>query len=95
MNNDTIVLDTAAALVSVDRQATYGHPLTNHERIARLWTARLYEKLLPGVELEPEDVSALMRLAKEARLIQTPGHVDSLVDIAGYAEVEARIHRGL
>jgi hypothetical protein len=31
------------------------------------------------------DVAAMMRLVKEARLIETPDHRDSLVDIAGYA----------
>lgn len=91
-DNTTIVLDTAISLVSVDRQAAYGHPLTNHERIARLFNARLHEKLLEP--LTPADCAALMRLVKEARLIETPGHLDSLTDIAAYAEVEARIHRG-
>lgn len=90
---DTLVLGTAAGLVAGSRQAAYGHPLPNHERIARLWTARLWEKLT--VEITPEDVTSLMRLAKEARLIETPGHLDSLIDIAGYAEVEAKIHDGI
>jgi hypothetical protein len=90
----TLVLERAAELVSGPRQGAYGHPLPNHERIARLWTARLFEKLAPGVVIDPEDVTSLMRLAKEARLIESPGHHDSLVDIPGYAEAEALIHDG-
>lgn len=92
MKDQTIVLGKAADLVTGDRREAYGHPLVNHQRIARLWTARLFEKLVPGVEIDPEDVTALMRLAKEARLLESPGHIDSLIDIAGYAEAEAVIH---
>lgn len=92
MTDNTRVLAKAAELVNGDRRQAYGHPLVNHQRIARLWTARLFEKLLPGVEIAPEDVTALMRLAKEARLLESPGHIDSLIDIAGYAEAEAVLH---
>jgi len=91
VTDETLVLGTATRLVSGSRQADYGHPLPNHERIARLWTARLHEKLVEPIT--PEEVTSLMRLAKEARLIETPGHTDSLVDIAGYAEAEAMIHQ--
>lgn len=80
------VLQEADRLTSGSRQHQYGHPVPNHERIARLWNARLHEKLLEPLTMA--DVTSLMRLAKEARLIQTPGHRDSLVDIAGYAHVE-------
>lgn len=86
----TLILGKAAELVSGTRQKAYGHPFPNHQRIARLWTARLHEKLTEPIT--PEEVTSLMRLAKEARLIETPGHTDSLVDIAGYAEAEAMIH---
>jgi hypothetical protein len=84
------ILDKALALVRGTRQESYGHPLDNHQRITRLWNARLHEKL--AVPLTEEDVTACMRLVKEARLIESPGHEDSLVDIAGYADVESEIH---
>jgi len=84
------VLEEARKLVNGSRQKAYGAARINHERIARLWNARLHEKLREP--LTPADVTSLMRLAKEARLIESPGHRDSLVDIAGYAEVEARLH---
>lgn len=83
------VLEEADELVNGARSSAYGEASVNHERIARLWNARLAEKLRDP--LTPADVTALMRLVKEARLIATPGHRDSLVDIAGYAEVEARL----
>lgn len=82
----------AASLVDGDRQTAYGHPLPNHQRIAAYWTVRLFEKLRPGCVVEPHEAAAMMRLAKEARLTQTPGHPDSLTDVAGYADVEHAIH---
>lgn len=82
--------ERAAALVNGPRQAAYGHPYPNHERIAAFWNARLADKL--NAPLEPHEVAACMRLVKEARLMQTPGHRDSLDDIAGYADVEFLIH---
>ena len=79
-------------LVNGERQDAYGHPLPNHERIAAFWTVRLRDKLRPGVEISPHEAAAMMRLVKEARLMNTPGHEDSLVDIVGYVEVERMIH---
>jgi hypothetical protein len=83
-------LDKALEIVNGARRLAYGHPLDNHQRIARLWNARLHDKL--STPLTEEDVTSLMRLVKEARLIETPGHEDSLTDIAGYAHVEHEIH---
>jgi len=82
------ILERAAALISGDRQDDYGDALENHERIARLWNARLHDKLKDGEKIEAWDVSACMRMVKEARLIQSPGHEDTLTDIAGYTGVE-------
>lgn len=84
------VLDEAAKLVDGDRQAVYGDATVNHQRIANLWNARFAEKMRE--RFTAAEVACAMRLVKEARLMQTPGHTDSLVDIAAYAEVEARIH---
>ena len=88
------ILDAAKGLVTGARREAYGHALDNHERIARLVNARLYEKLRDpvGDPLTAEDMTAIMRLVKEARLIESPGHEDSLVDIAGYAHVEHEVH---
>jgi hypothetical protein len=75
------------------RARDYGHPLDNHQRIADFWTVRLRDKLKPGEVIEPHEAAACVRLVKEARLMQTRGHEDSLVDIAGYADVEWEIHQ--
>jgi hypothetical protein len=41
--------------------------------------------------LSASDVAYMMVLLKMARLMQTPGHRDSLVDMAGYAATAARV----
>jgi len=83
----------AADAVRGERQSDYGHPLDNMRRIADFWTIRLRDKLAPGEVIDPHEVPALMRLMKEARLMETPDHIDSFVDIAGYADVEWEVHR--
>lgn len=86
--------ERAAQLVDDDRRDAYGHPLTNHERIAAFVTVRLADKLKSGCVVEPHDAAAIARLMKEARLMETQGHYDSIVDLAGYADVEHEIHEG-
>ena len=80
-----------ASLVE-QRGRDYGHPLDNHQRIADFWTVRLRDKLKEGASIDPHEAAAMMRLVKESRLMQTPGHPDSLDDIDGYTEVERQIH---
>lgn len=73
------MISEATSIVD-DREAIYGSPKENFEYIACLWTAFL------GVTISTESVGHMMILLKIARLVKTPGHHDSLVDIAGYAE---------
>lgn len=68
-----------AAKVVKDRGASYGHAKQNHERIAALWSTLL------GFPVSPVQVAMCMVGVKLARLMETPDHVDSAVDIAGYA----------
>lgn len=68
-----------------ERGRLYGPPLVNHQRIAGLWS------VVFGHPVTPQQVAQCMRLVKESRLIETPGHVDSLIDLCGYAECEAQI----
>lgn len=79
------LLVEAHGYVDGDRQATYGHPADDFGRTAELWSA------LFGWRVTAADVAAAMRLVKESRLRQTPGHTDSLVDIAGYARCEQKV----
>jgi hypothetical protein len=81
----------AAATDAVDRRPkSYGPPEQNFERIAALWD--VYFSLKPGTtSVGPVDVANLMILMKVARLIETPTHDDSWVDIAGYAACGAEV----
>lgn len=73
------LLTYAAELIHGDRNESYDEPWLNFTRIADLWSAYL------GAEIKPHDVAVLNVLQKVARLMHTPGHYDSWVDIAGYA----------
>lgn len=90
------ILDDAKDLVYGPRAAIYGHPADNFKVTANMWTAFLKQRCLrEGMNVEdfefmPEDVALFMAMVKIARLANTPGHVDSLVDLAGYAATAAR-----
>ena len=79
------VLQVANELIGGDRQTDYGNKLQNFSQIAMLWQGALAHKLMPGTRITAEDVTILMMQVKIARLAKSPGHEDSLVDIAGYA----------
>lgn len=72
------ILTAAASLVSGDRQADYGAPETNFSRIAVAWSRRFGRLFLPS------EVAYAMADLKEARLVNSPGHVDSQADLLGY-----------
>jgi len=59
----------------------YGKELENHQRIASIWS------IILGIKVTEEQVALLMVGLKMARLIETPTHQDSMLDIAGYAAV--------
>lgn len=78
------IIKEAAGIVET-RRAVYGDPRPNHERIAAFWS------VVFGHPVKASQVVQCMRLVKESRLIETPGHRDSLIDICGYADCEAVI----
>ena len=78
------VLAAAEATVK-DREGDYGSPRKNFERIAALWNVILAGKLGEEHEISAADVAMMMVAVKLARLIETPDHDDSAVDLAGYA----------
>ena len=59
----------------------YGKVLENHNRIAKIWS------IILGSDVTEEQVALMMVGLKVARLIETPDHQDSILDIAGYAAV--------
>jgi len=70
-----------AAHTIVQRGLIYGDAASNMATTARLWSVVL------GVEVTAPQVALCMIQLKVARLLVTPSHNDSTVDIAGYAAV--------
>jgi len=98
------MLHSATKAVVGPRAEDYGDKYTNHTRIAKLWTMWLNERTRtwavdgqeerPDVEITPYDVAMMMLLVKVARLMHSPGHQDSHIDIAGYASISEEIANG-
>lgn len=82
VNSGSDMLRNAAKVIE-DRHKTYGPPARNFQTIADLWNA--YYPSPPGDEFTQGDVALMMALVKIARLAETPDHLDSWTDIAGYA----------
>lgn len=74
-----MLLDAARAVA--ERGKVYGDAASNMETTASLWSVVL------GVDVTPSQVAMCMLQVKVARLLVTPDHSDSVVDIAGYAAV--------
>lgn len=79
------VLFEAEALVNGPRQAHYGPPKVNFQRIADRWS-----QTLGGIKIEPWQVCVMMADLKLARLAEGP-HRDSFVDGCGYLALAAEL----
>ena len=84
------VLAAAEAAVK-DREGSYGSPQENFERMAKLWNVILAAMLGKEHEISATDVAMMMVAVKLARLIETPDHDDSAIDLAGYAALLGEI----
>jgi hypothetical protein len=84
MNREEVLRD-AEEMISALRDEVYGDPLTNHQRIAEMWSAIL------DVDVRPEEVVLCMIAVKMSRLCRVPDHEDSWIDIAGYAALGGEI----
>lgn len=73
------VLREAEKCVCGQREKDYGTPEDNFGRIAEFWTTYM------GVEFGTVDVAIMMALLKIARISENMQHMDSWVDLAGYA----------
>ena len=78
---DKVELLQKTADVVKQRGESYGSMLDNHTRIAKLWSVLL------DTDVTPEQVALCMIAVKQARLMETPNHTDSVQDILGYALV--------
>lgn len=88
---DEQLLKEADRIVNSDRQRTYGHPITHHTATAAMWSAYLTRvNDEHEVIVRPQDVSILMVLDKASR-IGGGDKVDNALDIAGYAQVHAKV----
>lgn len=75
-----------------DRGLNYGAPEDNFKRIAEHWNAFMRNRGYGAAPLlTPGDVAIMMTLMKLARLEHSPTHLDSWVDVAGYAACGAEI----
>lgn len=79
------ILAHAAALVDGPRNAEYGDPVENHERIAALWSEVL------GINVTAEQAALCLVQLKISRLVQNPRHADSWLDICGYGAIGGEI----
>jgi hypothetical protein len=68
-----------AAAVVRDRRRVYGQPAELFERVALRWSQVL------GTRVTAAQVGLCLVDLKLARLTVDPRHLDSLVDVAGYA----------
>lgn len=93
LNPRQVLLTTAYDIVSNDRNKQYGSPESNFGNIAALWNVYLSAATGAPVDIQPVQVAHMMILMKAARLATNPHHLDSTIDIAGYAACAADCQR--
>ena len=84
--NGPELLDHAAGLVN-RRRREYGEPVDLFEHVAARWSLTL------GAKVSPAQVVLCLIDLKLARLARDPKHLDSQVDVAGYAAVLREVSR--
>ena len=67
------------------RGSVYGHPYTNHKRIAELWSAYL------GYPIQANEVAVLMCLVKISRMAEDARVTDNYTDALGYIAIAKTI----
>jgi len=77
MNREEI-LKKAGGIINGERAKDYGDAYENHERIAKMWSVLL------DTDVSVSQVYQCMVAVKLSRLIVSPEHEDSWVDICGY-----------
>ena len=84
-NGFTDRFDNAIRTITTERGKDYGHPKDDFNRAHRLTQV--------ADECPHPEIRHALRMicVKVARLIQTPDHIDSIIDIAGYARCIAMI----
>jgi hypothetical protein len=78
--NGADLLEHAAELVN-RRRREYGEPADVFEAVAKRWS------LLFGIKVTAAQVVVALLDLKLVRLSRDPKHLDSIIDVAGYAAV--------
>jgi hypothetical protein len=84
MNKEDVLI-TASNLISGQRADDYGSLEDNFGRIAIMWGVVL------GRVVTTEQVALCMASVKMCRLVNSPDHADSWVDLAGYAAIGSEL----
>lgn len=90
------ILAAAEKCVCGQREEDYGTPEDSFRLIAELWMPLIKACVPEGTDVcvNPDTVSLMMALLKVARIINNPEHLDSWVDLAGYAACGGEIAGG-
>lgn len=91
------ILHSAKDCVCGTRNEDYGTPEDNFSRIAELWKTYIMGRCVAQnvyVEINAEDVAAMMCLLKIGRIAGGSESIDNWVDIAGYAACGGEIMSG-
>lgn len=95
---ETTILQTAERLIYRDRNKVYKHPTENFGNIAALHNAyfrainaRPDQDGFTCTQLNQVDIAIINILQKIARMATAQDHIDSVIDIAGYAGCIERI----
>jgi hypothetical protein len=84
--NGPELLEHAAGLVN-RRRREYGDPVDVFEAVAKRWS------LVFGTKVTAAQVVIALLDLKLARLSRDPKHLDSIIDVAGYAAVLREVGR--
>ena len=90
MTSFKTILEEAGSLVDGPREKHYGHPAEDFEAVTRAASSLGLFQGPVGVDFRLHH-ALYMVLVKIQRLVQTPDHHDSVVDIAGYARCYEKI----
>jgi hypothetical protein len=82
--NGAMLLQHAAGVIE-HREGIYGPPQELFRHIARRWS------LVLGIDVSPAQVVLCLIDLKLARLTRDPSHLDSIVDVAGYAAILSEV----
>lgn len=85
-NKSMDILAEAQKLTNADRQNVYGHPADDFAKVSAMVGPILASNIDPRLKH-----ALYMIQVKVARLLNTPGHIDSIVDIAGYANTYSMV----